>query len=281
MTRWLRTTGAVWQDATAVCLIVAAVCLTVTLGLAGPASAASSSGGASAADAGHYAGDSRHLGDRWLRQGMQGHDVRVLQQYLTFAGFDTHVTGTFDRSTRRSVLAFERKHGLTADGIVSLQVAQALRKAVAALAPTGPTRINGDGTATAPVNAPSAVVKMVAAANHIINTSYCYAGGHGSWQSSCYDCSGSVSYVLHAAGLLSESEDSTSLESYGSSGPGRWVTIYADSSHTWIVIAGRAFDTADFGGPNIPGGTGPRWRSDPTGNLADGGDYIVRHPTGL
>ncbi len=61
------------------------------------------------------------------------------------------------------------------------------------------------------------------------------------------------------------------MESFGSPGPGRWVSVYADSGHAFIVIAGRAFDTADFGGPNTPSGTGPRWRSNPTGNLADGG----------
>ena len=272
-----------WQGAAAVCLLVAAVCLAAILGLAGPASAASS-GGASAPDAGHYAGDSNHLGDRWLRQGMQGHDVRVLQQYLTYAGFNTRITGTFDHATRRSVVAFESRHRMSPDGIVSSQVAQALRKAVAALnanQPTGTTRINSDGTATAPVGSPRQVVDVVTAANRIIHTSYCYAGGHGSWNSSCYDCSGAVSYALHGAGLLSQSEDSTGLESYGSSGPGRWITIYANASHTWIVVAGRAFDTADFGGPNIPGGSGPRWRSNPTGNLGDGGNYIVRDPRGL
>jgi hypothetical protein len=60
------------------------------------------------------------------------------------------------------------------------------------------------------------------------------------------------------------------------------VTIYANAGHTWIVIAGRAFDTADFGGPDIPSGTGPRWRTNPLGNLNDGtGGYVVRHPAGL
>jgi len=263
-----------------------AACLVACVALAGAAAAASkSTGGASASDAGHYAGDSRHLGDRWLRQGMQGHDVRVLQQYLTFAGFSTHVTGTFDRTTTRSVEAFEGKHGMRPDGIVSVTVEKALRQAVAAAdnanPPTGKVRINADGTATAPSGAPPKVVELIAAANRIINTSYCYAGGHGSWNSSCYDCSGAVSFALHGGGLLSQPEDSTELESYGQSGPGRWITIYADASHTFIAVDGRAFDTADFGGPNVPDGSGPRWRSDPTGNLADGGNYIVRHPTGL
>jgi hypothetical protein len=125
------------------------------------------------------------------------------------------------------------------------------------------------------------VLEAVASANRIIDTSYCYAGGHGSWNSSCYDCSGTVSYVLHGAGLLSQSEDSTELESYGRPGRGRWITIYANSNHTWIVVAGRAFDTADFGGPNVPDGDGPRWRSNPTGNFGDGQSYVVRHPAGL
>ena len=123
---------------------------------------------------------------------------------------------------------------------------------------------------------------MINAGNQIIGKPYVYAGGHGKWNDTGYDCSGAVSYVLHGAGMLSQSEDSTGLESYGSPGPGKWVTIYANSGHTWIVIAGRAFDTANFGGPNIPAGTGPRWRSNPLGNLNDGtGGYVVRHPAGL
>ena len=92
---------------------------------------------------------------------------------------------------------------------------------------------------------------------------------------------GSVSFALHAAGLLNTPEDSTQLESYGAPGPGRYITVYADAGHAFMVVAGRAFDTANFGGPNIPAGSGPRWRSDPLGNLADGGNYVVRHPAGL
>jgi hypothetical protein len=124
-------------------------------------------------------------------------------------------------------------------------------------------------------------VTMVNAANQILHTSYCYAGGHGSWNSSCYDCSGAVGYVLHAAGMLSSPEPSGSMESWGSAGRGRWVSVYANAGHVFMVIAGRAFDTANFGGPNIPDGTGPRWRYNPTGNLGDGGSYVARHPAGL
>jgi cell wall-associated NlpC family hydrolase len=187
--------------------------------------------------------------------------------------------------TAASVAAFKQAHNMVpANGVAGPAFVTALRAAISAYTadvPTGTTQINADGTGTAPTNAPPAVQAMVTAANQIIDTSYCVGGGHGHWQSSCYDCSGTVSYVLHAAGLLSSSEDSSGLESYGAAGPGRWVTIYSDPSHVFIVIAGRAFDTANYGGPNIPSGTGPRWRHNPLGNLADGGNYVVRHPPGL
>ena len=222
---------------------------------------------------------------RMLRQGLHGNDVTILQGYLTIAGIPTSVDGRFGPQTAASVAAFKQAHNITpANGVAGPAFVRALRSAISAYTsdvPAGTATINPDGTATAPAGAPPAVQAMISAANQILNTSYCVGGGHGNWNSSCYDCSGSVSYVLHAAGLLSSSEDSTGLESYGSTGPGRWVSIYSDPSHAFIVIAGRAFDTANYGGPNIPGGSGPRWRSNPLGNLADGGHYVVSHPPGL
>lgn len=228
----------------------------------------------------------RQLGQRVLHNGLQGSDVTVLQGYLTLAGFPTSVDGDFGPLTAASVAAFKRAHNINPpNGVAGPSFVTALRAAIASYTsdvPTATTAISPvDGTATAPSGAPAAVQAMITGANSILNTSYCVGGGHGQWQSSCYDCSGSVSYVLHAAGLLSSSEDSTGLESYGLAGPGQWVTIYADASHAFIVIGGRAFDTADYGGPNLPSGDGPRWRSNPLGNLADGGHYIVRHPPGL
>ena len=146
--------------------------------------------------------------------------------------------------------------------------------------PVERAHINPDGTATAPASAPPAVKAVIAAANQIIDKPYLYAGGHSSWIAPGYDCSGAVSYALHGAGLLS-APLAVQFEGYGLPGAGRWITVYADSQHVFAAIAGLAFDTADFGGPDIPAGSGPRWRYDPTGNLADGGDYVVRHPAGL
>jgi hypothetical protein len=223
-------------------------------------------------------------GSKTLKPGMSGSDITLLQFYLNVAGVPTNVDGQFGSGTKASVIQYERAHGLKANGKVNPTDGRSIGGAVAAvdsIKPNGKTQIHSNGSASAPSNAPPVVKAVVAAANKIIDTSYCYAGGHGSWKSSCYDCSGSVSYALHGAHLLSTSEDSTQLENYGAPGKGRWITIYADSGHTFLVVNGRAFDTANYGGPNRPSGSGPRWRTDPTGNLADGGHYIVRHPPGL
>jgi peptidoglycan hydrolase-like protein with peptidoglycan-binding domain len=228
-------------------------------------------------------GGSQHLGERTLKQGMRGHDVRVLQGYLTVAGYATSIDGDFGPGTKANVVNFEGAHQLTANGVVTYAQSRALRQVVATALAGGAVSkatINSDGTATAPAGAPPAVQAMIAAANQIIDKPYIYAGGHGRWNDNGYDCSGAVSFALHGAGMLSSPEDSTELESYGAPGPGKWVTIYANSNHTWIVIAGIAFDTAHYG-PTTPGGSGPRWLTNPTGNLADGQNYVVRHPSAL
>lgn len=113
--------------------------------------------------------------------------------------------------------------------------------------------------------------RMIAAGNRIARLPYVYGGGHGSFRDSGYDCSGSVSYVLHAAGLLATPEASGDLESFGLPGPGRHVTVYANGGHAWMTIDGRRFDT------NALAETGTRWSS--TISPSDG--YVVRHPAGL
>jgi pilus assembly protein CpaE len=144
------------------------------------------------------------------------------------------------------------------------------------------------GEAIAPADAPIAVKEMIAAANEIRNTSYEVGGGHTGPLStlySSYDCSGATSFVLYAADEWLPGDDmaeaSGPMETYGDAGPGKWVSVYASSGHAFIVIAGLAFDTADYGGPNIPAGSGPRWRTCATCNLSDGGDWTVRHPANL
>ena len=164
------------------------------------------------------------LGRRLLRQGLHGNDVTILQGYLTIAGFPTSVDGNFGPETAASVAAFKQAHDMTpANGVAGPAFVKALQAAISAYesdVPTGTATINPDGTATAPAGAPAVVQSAIAAANSIIDTSYCVGGGHGQWKSSCYDCSGSVSYALHGAGLLSSSEDSTGLSHTGCPAPG-------------------------------------------------------------
>jgi peptidoglycan hydrolase-like protein with peptidoglycan-binding domain len=241
-------------------------------------------------------GGSRHLGERILRPGMRGHDVRVLQSYLTIAGYPTTVDGDFGPQTKTSAVSFQRASNLVANGVITYQdsvdLRQAVAKAMASSAPAaasaasgasaGRATLNSNGTVTAPPGAPQLVQEVIAAANQIIDKPYVYGGGHGSFNDTGYDCSGSVSYALHGANLISAPEDSSQLESYGAAGPGKWITVYADSGHAFIVIAGLAFDTAHYG-PITPAGNGPRWltAAKATANLSDGGNYIVRHPAGL
>ncbi len=276
--------------------------LPLLLGLAAlgaPASAAAASGGSGispapgaarllsassasqASDAGHiYPGDPKHLGDRILRPGMRGHDVRVLQDYLTKAGYGVPVTGLFGSMTQGQVIAFERSSRLRANGVVTWAVSQALRRVVgtasvrqvaSTVAPHGHGTVI-DGLAIAPADAPAKVKAVIAAGNRIAFKPYVYGGGHGSFSDSGYDCSGSVSYALHGGGLISSPDDSSGLESYGSPGAGRWITIWANSGHTYMYVAGLRFDT---GAQSETGGS--RWTSQAQSNAG----YVERHPTGF
>lgn len=233
------------------------------------------------------------LGHRMLRLGMRGRDVKQMQRALTIAGYPTSADGQFGPMTRASLILYQRATGLRANGILTRVEARTLRGAlrrahrVTATATTSATTANGTATIASngqlelPAGAPAAVRQIVAAANSIIDTPYVWGGGHGSFQSSGYDCSGAVSFALHGGGLLSSPEDSTGLESYGQPGKGTWVTVYTNPSHAFLVVDGRAFDTADYSGPNIPSGSGPRWRLNPMGDLQGGGPFIARHPAGL
>jgi cell wall-associated NlpC family hydrolase len=149
------------------------------------------------------------------------------------------------------------------------------------------------GMASAPADAPAAVKALIAAGNQIIDKPYVWGGGHGqplSELAAGYDCSGSTSYVLHAGGLLGDSAlVAQDYESWDLAGPGRWITVYANSAHVFIDVAGVVMDTAYYSPvtPSTPS-TGPRWQpasmisAQINGDLADGnGGFVQRHPQGL
>jgi septal ring factor EnvC (AmiA/AmiB activator) len=140
----------------------------------------------------------------------------------------------------------------------------------APLNPGQEAEVLSESEASAPASAPQAVQDVISAGNAIATTPYVWGGGHGSFESEGYDCSGAVSFALHGGGLLESPLDSTGLETWGEPGPGQWITVYANSGHAWMVVAGIAFDTV--------GGPGPRWH-DPWVDSPEG--FIARHPAGL
>jgi cell wall-associated NlpC family hydrolase len=130
-----------------------------------------------------------------------------------------------------------------------------------------------DGRAIAPPGAPAAVKQAIAAANHIDGRPYVWGGGHVSWFARGYDCSGAVGYALHAAGLLDVTMVSGQLAAWGTAGVGRWITVYANSEHVYMVVAGLRFDTRD----DRPGVSGPRWHR----AGVDPRNFAARHPAEL
>jgi cell wall-associated NlpC family hydrolase len=137
-------------------------------------------------------------------------------------------------------------------------------------APTGAAALFR-GRAIAPVDAPAAVKKVITAANRIRTKPYIWGGGHGRWWDRGYDCSGAVSFALRGGGFLNSPLPSGPMESWGSAGAGRWITIYANAGHAYAVIAGLRWDTS-----GNTSGTGPRWHED----MADSSGFVARHPPG-
>jgi peptidoglycan hydrolase-like protein with peptidoglycan-binding domain len=214
---------------------------------------------------------------RTLQVGSSGSDVRALQRYLDRAGYDTNADGAFGPATRRSVAAFEVAEQRRVNGRASRAEQRMVRARASAAAPAEPEApteeayLTADGVAVAPDSAPDEVKAIIEAGNAIATKPYKYGGGHGRWNDTGYDCSGSVSYVLHAAGLLERALDSTEFMSWGESGRGTWVTIRTNPSHAYMIVAGLRFDTS------ARKQTGSRWSE----QMRSASGYRGRHPDGL
>jgi hypothetical protein len=138
--------------------------------------------------------------------------------------------------------------------------------------PGAVAKLSPDGrTAIPPIAAPDPVKQAIYAANKITTKPYRYGGGHRRFTSSAYDCSGSVSFALHGAGLLASPLDSSSFMRWGARGRGAWITVFTNPGHAFAVIAGLRFDTSGAGE------NGPRWRLEPRSTRG----YRARHPEGF
>jgi cell wall-associated NlpC family hydrolase len=221
-------------------------------------------------------------GSRTLRQGSSGADVKRLQRYLDRAGYETSADGIFGPATARSVRGFEAAEDRRTNGAAT-RYEQRLVRARAAEAPeevedplaedpaVEQAYIGDDGLAVAPASAPEEVKAIIAAGNEIATKPYKYGGGHQRWRDSGYDCSGSMSYALHGAGLLDTPLDSTGFMSWGERGRGEWVTTYANAGHSYMLVAGLRFDTS------ARKETGNRWSD----TMRSPRGYTRRHPEGL
>jgi peptidoglycan hydrolase-like protein with peptidoglycan-binding domain len=198
-----------------------------------------------------------------------GSAVERLQKALKIS-----TDGEFGPATEAAVKRLQARHGLTPDGVVGPETWAVLGiQSEGTLTPSASVKDSGggEGGGSSSTGGSDVVSRVIAAGDEIATRPYVWGGGHGSFISEGYDCSGSVSYALHGGGLLSSPEDSSALESYGEPGPGRDITIYANSEHAFMVIDGKRFDTVALSE------TGTRW----SGSMSSTAGFVARHPAGL
>jgi len=215
---------------------------------------------------------------------LEGQDRTLAKQVLAERNQAAALQSALKQQQIKEIAARARAHGRYATveaQVSSLQKKLNAQEAAAARAAresaaTGNASVNGitldtNGMVQPPADAPEAVKEMIAAGNAIATLPYIYGGGHASFQADGYDCSGSVSYVLAAAGLVTSPMVSGQFDGWGDPGPGKWVTIYSNADHVWMTIAGWRFDTV------AQAETGTRW-------ARGGGEFVgfdVEHPPGL
>ena len=198
------------------------------------------------------------------RAASRGSSVKLLQRKLRIAA-----DGVFGPGTQRAVKRFQRRRGLRPDGVVGPATWRAL--GVQGKRPVLKRKGSRRGSGRRGSRIPVTVRRMIRAANRIARKPYRYGGGHGSFRDTGYDCSGSLSYVLNGGGRLRAPLDSTGFMNYGSPGPGRYVTIYANRGHAFMKILNRRYDTS------ARRQSGSRWTSE----MRSTAGYAVRHPPGL
>jgi Putative peptidoglycan binding domain len=203
----------------------------------------------------------RRVAHRSGGQGRRGGGVRALQRRI-----GVPADGIFGPATEAALKRWQAAHGLVADGVAGPNTRAKLGLGPGPMLKRGGSRAGGGSG-----RGPATVDAVIRAANQIASHPYKYGGGHGSFRDSGYDCSGSVSYALHGGGLLRSPLDSSGFMRYGAPGRGRYITIYANPGHVYMVVNGRRYDTS------ARYQTGSRW----TNTMRSSEGYVVRHPAGL